>query len=280
MARPTPFTLTAEFIDRHPVTAARTLETLDPTDSAALIGNLPSRLTAPVLEAMLPPYAARCLEQLDLIYARAALQRLGTASGAQILRQLAAAPRAELLAELPRLRRIGLQRLLRYPAETVGAWMDPEPPLLAESATADAAVRQCRRWSGSLDGPFYLVDEAQRLVGLLHPGELLRADSSQPVRTLAGPVPLALSPRDTLTVARARLRRRSEVRVPVVDRSGRLLGLLDRASIYRPEAPGRQQAPEGPGSGLAADLLAAWWLVVKSLAGLALGGGGYGSPRR
>ena len=280
MARAGRLTITAEFIEAHPGTAARTLESLDVAQAAALIHDLPSRITAPLLEAMLPAYAAACLERLPSPYARAVLQRLPAAAGAMALRVMAPAVRGDLLAELPRMRRAALQRLLAYPEETVGAWMTPEMPLVPDTASVEAAVRQCRRWEGSLDGPVYLVDERQRLAGMVHPGDLLRAEGAQPVRALARPAPLALSPRDTLTAARAQLRRRTEPQVPVTDRAGRLLGLLERAAVMRLAGgrPPRSSSTASPGIG--ADLLAAYWQVVKALANLALGGGGDALPRR
>lgn len=267
-----PLTLTAGFIEAHPVTAARTLEAIDPNQAVALLQNLPSRVTAPLLEAMLPAYAGLCLQRLPVAYTRALLQRLPSAAGALALRQVAEPARGELLAELPRTRRASLQRLLRYPADTVGAWMNPEAPVIPEAATVDAAVRHCRRWSGPLDGPVYLVAAGQRLAGLLHPGELLRADPAQPVRLLARAAPPALSARDTLIAARAQVRGRTDAEVPVTDRSGRFLGVLRRSTLMRATRSAARRRGAAPPSGVAGDLLAAYWLVVKSLVGLGLGG--------
>jgi len=275
-----PLTLTAGFIAAHPVTAARTLEAIDPNQAVALLQDLPSRVTAPLLEAMLPAYAGLCLQRLPMAYTRALLQRLPSAAGALALRQVAEPVRGELLAELPRTRRSSLQRLLRYPAETVGAWMNPEAPVLPESANVAAAVRHCRQWSGPLDGAVYLVDDGQRLAGLLHPGELLRADAAQPVRSLARAAPPALSARDTLIAARAQVRGRTDPEVPVTDRSGRFLGVLQRAVLMRATRSAARRRGTAPPTGVAGDLLAAYWLVVKSLVGLGLGGERDAGPRR
>lgn len=267
-----PLALTAGFITLHPVTAARTLEAIDPNQAVALLQDLPSRITAPLVEAMLPAYAALCLQRLPSAYTRALLQRLPSAAGALALRQLAAPVREELLAELPRTRRSSLQRLLRYPAETVGAWMNPEASVLPESANVETAVRHCRRWSGPLEGPIYLVDDDQRLTGLLHPGELLRAEAAQPVRSVARAAPPALSARETLIAARAQVRGRTDPEVPVTDRSGRLLGVLQRSVLMRATRGAARPRGAGPPTRVAGDLLTTYWLVVKSLAGLVFGG--------
>ena len=152
--------------------------------------------------------------------------------------------------------------------------------MVPDTASVEGAVRQCRRWTGSLDGAVYLVDERQRLAGVVYPGDLLRAEGTQPVRALARPAPPALSARDTLTAARAQVRRRTEPHVPVTDRSGRLLGLLERAAVMRVAGGRRVGGPGAAAPGIGADLLAAYWQVVKALVNLGLGGGADAVPRR
>ena len=56
------------YLDMRPGAAAHVLETLPPEESAALLAELPARMSGPVLAAMLYHYAARCLNYLPADY--------------------------------------------------------------------------------------------------------------------------------------------------------------------------------------------------------------------
>lgn len=257
--------LTLSFLRRHPESAAGVLETLDADTAAAFLQGVPPRLAAPVLAAMLPFYTARCLELTGEDFAAGLLPEMPAAAAAAILRRLPPALTDKLLARLPARAVFRLRLLLRYPATAVGAWMEPDVPVLPAGVTVCDAWERLREEAGALDRFLYVVDREQRLQGRVASAELLRADNDMPIERLTVTAPHALAARGDLTAAIEQSAWRECDPLPVLARDGRFLGVAHYAMLRHAETAaldGRQGSVLGD---TLMELMEAYWTGLARL---------------
>jgi hypothetical protein len=133
--------LTLAYLEHAPAAAAGVLQRVELVDSIAFLDSVPTRLAAPVINAMIPWYGARCLEGLSTPHAALVLRHLSFNDAASLVRLTRDDDRADLFDELPALLARRLTSALRYPAHLVGAWMDPEALVLRSDHHVDDALR-------------------------------------------------------------------------------------------------------------------------------------------
>lgn len=260
-----PAELTLSFLRRHPEAAAEALETLETDTAAAFLGEVPPSLAAPVMAAMLPFHAARCLALTDEDFATGLLAAMPATAAAAVLRRLPAAPADRLLERLPARPAFGLRLLLRYPVTTVGAWMEPDAALLPTGVTVGDAWDRLRREAAALDRFLYVVDREQRLVGRLASAELLRADNDMPVDRLATAAPATLAARSDLTTVIGQAAWRECDPLPVLSRDRRVLGVA-RYAVLRQGAEAAHDGRTGSAFGdTLMELMEAYWTGLSRL---------------
>lgn len=223
--------LTLSFLRRHPESAAEILETLDTDTAAAFLQRVPPRLAAPVMAAMLPFYAARCLALAGEDFTAGLIPAMPAVAAAAVLRRLPLTLTERLLERIPARPAFRLRLLLRYPATTVGAWMEPGVPALPAGITVRDAWKRLREEAEALDRFLYVVDREQRLQGRLAAAELLRADHDMPIERLTVTVPHTLSARGDLAAVAEHAAWRECDPLPVLSRDGRFLGVAHYAVL-------------------------------------------------
>ncbi len=255
--------LTHAYLAAHPVDAARELERLAPAEVAALLAQDPVRLTAAVVEAMLPAAAANCVQVLAIERAALLIGTLRTSSAAGILRHLPDATAAALLEALPTAKAIACRALLRHPEDSVAALADTTALCLAAGIRVDAALEALRRHDIEGTSSVYVVDGDLRLTGIVSVAGLLRAGAEvrlqalqHPVATLPALMPLAAAAgHDGFSTANE---------LAVVEQGGRFFGTLSAATLRRALAARRAPA-DAPGMTLAGVLGEGYWIAVSSL---------------
>lgn len=258
--------LTLAFITAHPAEAARVLERINVNDAAALIERVPARASAPVLAAMLPSAAARMVALLDFETAASQLGAAGTLAVVTILRQMPEPARSRLVSGLPTTVAMASRLLLRYPDHTVGAWVDPNIIVLSEETTVSDAIARVSAGNEQEVDHVFAVDRAQNLVGVIGLSRLLQLPGTL---TLAGNVRKAgalLNAGSPITAVAKRRGWDKASALPVVDRDGRLIGVLWRGVLDR--ALVRDALPEAAqyGAPLPAVLAQAYWNAFSILA--------------
>ncbi len=271
-------TLSLAFIDAHPEAAARVIERLAPADAAPLLAAGPARRIAPMALAMAPFHTARCLEAMAPDAAAAILGALPVPLGAAVLRHLDAVRRRALLGDLPAARAALLRTMIAYPEQTVGAWMDPDTPMLrADRTAADALGRLRAMRDPDRADRVYVTDAGGRPAGVVSAGRLLRADPEAALGTLAVPAPAVLSVRASVAAIEPLSAWDATGALPVTEWGGRLVGALHRADLVRALAGGGAQG-EPPALGEAFGVLlrgygAALAALVETGLGAARGAG-------
>ena len=257
--------VTIGFIKRRPASAARALATLAPEDAAAFLDAIPTRFACSAVSRMNPWPASLIVSALESATAAALLRELEFAHAARILRLVSPAARRAPLAELPQRLRRSFELSLSFPADSVGANMTTDIALLTPAeglADAQDLVRRAPRHTLEL---LFVTDAQHRYRGVLHAVDLLRH---------AGHFSLDdLMDADCPAVpAQARVDRIAGLEawddfslLPVVSRSGELIGALPRKAVRR----GESLAGSGAGiPSLGGSLLDAMAVSVTGLAAL------------
>ncbi len=225
--------LTIAYLDRLPGSAAQVIESLQSADAAALFEVVPTRILVPVVERMEKWPAALCLQLLPSERAAAIVAGVSYQSATVLLRLATAGRRDAILEQLPAALARDLKESLRYPRNTVGAWMDLSVPTLSLATTVEAAIVVLRAANGRMADPIFVVDEDQRLAGVLRAEALLRHAGTTGIADL---IETGLTP----LFARTLLRDAAEMAawddhscLPVASRLGQMLGTLARSDLKR-----------------------------------------------
>ncbi len=225
---------------------------LHPHDAAEMLAGLERPALIAAL-ALLPIELERDL--FDYFDAEARLA-IATDSGPERLKQLLAVlasdDRAEFIDELPedlaarlmplltRAVREDLIRRDRFEDDQVGAILSTEFSVLDPKLTAAAALREIRRQAPTRETIYYsfVVDPEQRLVGFVSLRRLIMAADEELVATLMNKQVVCVQATDLQEDAARTIREYDLLAVPVIDESGRLLGIFthDDAADVQEEA--------------------------------------------
>ena len=223
-------TLTLEFLDHAPSIAARELQQLPIESAAALVESVPTRLSAPVLNSMIPWHAANLLSAISAEKAAGILRNLSFADSISLTRLVVVERRSEIYDALPTKWARRLKNALDYPQHQVGAWIDPEVPILGVNDTvADALAAVTAAETAS--HLFVESEGHEKYVGIVAVRDIVRADRTAKLQQLPILRPEPVSNRATLSTLAFDGRWDECLYLPVVGRRGNLLGGLSRKTL-------------------------------------------------
>lgn len=266
--------LAEEFIGSHPAEAARVLERLPSVPLVNLLNELPAPVAAECLRALAVSKSAEILVETAPDRAGRIFEVLEPHDVAAMLRPMAPDQRDRLLAGAPAKVSETTRRLLDHPEGTAGALMDPRvPPLPADISVAEAKSL-IRASSPHAMYYVYVVDRDNFLIGVLNLRQLMLTSSKQSLESLMRrPVSTLPSTADRAAIL-GHPGWRDLHALPVVDRSGRFLGVLRHETVRRLESEGRSSEPYQGAVGMALSFGELCWVtggkIVGAMATLAL----------
>lgn len=263
-------TLTVAFLEAHPARAARVLERLPGPEAAALFTRVPARVGGPVLAAMPPSTAARIVSGLDDATTLALLTAVGAQAAVAMLRHATEPRRARLIEGLPTATAMASRLLLGSLEDSVGGWVDPDVIVLAPDGSAGEALARVRRGSEAEVEQLYVVDAEQRLLGVVDLQAVVRAPEATALTVLMREPAVALAATAPLASAAAHAGWERAAVLPVLDRGGRLLGVLRRSTLHRALAHTERLPPEAGETTIVGLLADGYWDAVSGLAEAAL----------
>jgi magnesium transporter len=218
--------LVEALVAEYPSDAASWLEAMASADVAAVLELLSVEACSVVLQHMSPLAGARALSVVSLEHAGQALREARTDAALRLLRAASPEARGALLGSFEPERRARLARQLSYPEGTAGALMDPRVLSLRESCTAADALDRIRHAPDEVIYYLYVVDDEQRLIGVLNLKELLQARPGQQLGSVCQRGVHTLSARSPWDAVLAHDGWRSVHALPVVDERGVFLGAI------------------------------------------------------
>jgi magnesium transporter len=226
------------FAKRHPAEAAAFLEPLPPADVAMFLKAVSPELGSALLRRLNPASAAACLEALDVEQAAALVTELPRAVAASVLRRLTAPLQSELMGRLTAPVRQALERGLRFAEGTVGAAADVAPPAFASHLPVAEVRRLARRPSFTPTPYLFVTDDAHKLVGVIHMRDLAAARGRATLASIMHSDVISVSAHADLATVAAHAAWRDHDWLPVVDRSGALVGVIGHRRLRQLAEPG------------------------------------------
>jgi magnesium transporter len=170
--------------DFDPIDLAASLSDLGHEEKIRLIRALDPESAALVLDETDPDSRSEILEVLDVPVISDLVEALPPDEGADLLQQLPDEKEEEVLGDMPPESAAELRQLTDYDPDTAGGMMTPDFVWVPDTATAEEALSRVKgEEEAEHYGEVYVLDEAQRLVGVIpiqefleHPGETVVAD--------------------------------------------------------------------------------------------------------
>ena len=251
--------ITTEFVEAYPEDAARVLEEASPEVAGEVLGALAAPVAAAVLGEMNPHAAAGGLAHLAPDAAAAIVGHLSVALASALVLRLDEEERDALMKALPAKVSVPLRLVLRFPAGSVGSIIDPRVVTVRPETRVGEATEIARRAPALLRRHLYVLDERQRLIGMVDARQCLLRDPALPIGRLDREEPVTLRARTSLREASRHPGWERFSVLPATDHRGVFLGVVRRASLRRALADGTAPEPEAELAGLALDLADLYW---------------------
>lgn len=227
--------LAADYLERHPAAAARSLSRLDEDELVEFVASVPPALIARVLPYLTPSVSAEALHRLGVETTAEIVARMTNEAAIIVMRVMQRDFRNALFRALPRMTTARLRVQLRYPEALIGSLVDADAFTLTPDLRISDALRLLRRAGGQVAQQIYVIDDQRRVKGCVDLGELVSERDRTPLSRIVRPAPVLLNaraPLHTVDDLDAWLRYDS---LPVVDRRGTFQGILRRQAITRDE---------------------------------------------
>ncbi|HET9595771.1 MAG TPA: CBS domain-containing protein [Anaeromyxobacteraceae bacterium] len=212
----------------HPADLAEIMEDLNRDERAALLSRLDVETAADALEEAPPEITAQLLEDVPPERAADILEEMQPDEAADVLGELPQEAREELLEAMERPEASEVQQLLGWPRDSAGGLMTPDRLQLEPGATVADALAEVRRRADELPLVYeiFLTDRAGKLTGVLTLRDLVLAEPTTPLHRIAREPPATVEPEVRVRAVAGAAAKYNLVSVPVVDRTGVLLGMV------------------------------------------------------
>lgn len=210
----------------HPADRATVFCELDRDDQNMLVNLLTPDELGAILEYMPEDDRLELASRIELGTLSRVLDEVDSDVAADVLHELTPTEAEQVLGQMKE--RAEVERLLPYADTSAGGLMMPVPIVLRPWMTAEDAINLLRREKPDTDIVYYLfvVDENDRLVGVVSLRQLVIADPDTPIGQIMDPQVIYVGP-DTDQEEVARLMEHYDLlALPVVDRDRRLLGMV------------------------------------------------------
>ncbi|MCA9177763.1 MAG: magnesium transporter [Planctomycetales bacterium] len=212
---------------------------LDEAEIQAVLGTLPAEAAAGLLSQLSDAQAAGVIAQLTPAEAATILQEMGTDEQADLIQELDEARGDAILEQLPAQEASEVRELAAYDDDVAGGLMSREFIALPVNATVRDVLVEIERALESMgDGDArygYVVDDQQRLVGVLPMQNLLFVRRSTVVRDVMIPEPMTVRDDASLDELSDVFESRAFLGIPVVDEAGVLRGVVQRDTVHDAE---------------------------------------------
>ncbi len=225
--------LTRRFLLDYPREAALKIEAMAPRRVAPVLAEQQVYALLPVWKYLVPKVAADILGLLPEQHIRQLLGELPPQDTVRMLGQLDQDQRGQLLALLDESLQRELRELMSYPDHSAGRLMDSRTLVFRGGHTVAEALDTLRKVKLRTSRALFLVDDQGRLSAKVHLQDIATAEPQVQLGDLAQPV-TAMVPSTAGKEEISELFERFQLLdLPVVDIDGRLLGIINHASLVQ-----------------------------------------------
>ena len=229
--------LLAKFIQSHTSEVVLKIEALAEGEIAALLDSLHNELSALLLSQMDRFIAARSLEKMNLDISIQLIEKLPIHVAEILLRQLGTELRNSILSELPGQVSDPLKQILKFPKNTVGAFLDPKVFTLFEDNTVQQSMEKIKKNNPSIDTYIFIISRNQRLIGSIELRELITNEVDKQIRSLIkSDLPKVSADMNISELDNLWDKDGQYSQLPVVDSEGIFLGAISRETLAKNDA--------------------------------------------
>ncbi|WP_163833442.1 magnesium transporter MgtE N-terminal domain-containing protein [Spartinivicinus ruber] len=224
--------LALTYLEKAPESAARILETLPEVAVAQLLKLAPDTAGAAALMQLTSAKGIACLDQLDHSSSAQLLTPLSATHAATLLKGISQTKTKAILHQMPKLKAQAIQVLLAYPANVVGAWINPQVLTLRNNITVAEAYQQLKSFQGTIQHRLFILDRRQKLVGVITATDVMGSvDEGKKLSELMEAQPDALRSRLQLSQAQKHSDWTHSIVMPVVNRHDEFIGILNYGAL-------------------------------------------------
>ncbi|MFA5035476.1 MAG: CBS domain-containing protein [Candidatus Margulisiibacteriota bacterium] len=214
--------------DLHPADVAQIISQLHVDEKTAIFSELADKTAAEALHELEPMLGAIIIANIDTKKALGVLEKMPVDEAADIIGDLTEDKAQELL-RLMKVAKAGkIRELLKHHDETAGGLMNTEFITFPQDLTVEQTILRLREMAPEAETIYYLyvVDEQQRLVGILSLRKLIVSPPATMISDIMLKEFVTLSPemkeRETADI----FSKYNLLAVPVVDAEKRILGIV------------------------------------------------------
>lgn len=223
--------LNFRYLVDYPGEAARRMELMSATEVATLLATQPPHAVVPVWEQLASDVEQAVLALLPDETVRYLLTDLEPALAAALLSRLDAESRQHCLSLLDTQIVAELTKLMHYPQDSAGQLMDPRIVTLRSEFTVEEALTRLRTLKRRDVHELFLIDNTGALEGRVQIQDLAMAEPQVllgSIRRKISAVVNDIAPREDVVEL---LERTDITSLPVVDFSGRLVGVIRQGAL-------------------------------------------------
>lgn len=199
---------------------------------------LPSKDFARLLGELPEAQAVELLEEVSEEHTAKAIVRMAPEAGSQLLRELNGSDSDRILGEIGLTKRsVELRARLDYEEGCAGSLMRGRPVTFLQDSTVQEILTDLHDHADDYSDRdiqyLYVVDQDQKLVGVLQLRQLLWSARSKKIAELMIPDPLTVSDQLDFHEVADIFKKRPFLGLPVIDEEGRLVGVVPRDTVQR-----------------------------------------------
>lgn len=212
----------------HPADIAEIISQLNRAESGLVLQQLDVKTVADTLEEVEPEFQASLVESMPDEKVADVLEEMSPDAAADLLAELPEDRSEELLNLMEREDADDVRKLLKYPDDSAGGLMTTDYFTVSPDLTAAQAIDLLRRSADEVGAVsyIYVVDQAEKLIGVLSLQELVLAQPATLVRNIMHSRFAHLDLLDSQDVAAKLIAKYSLTALPVLDAEGRLHGIV------------------------------------------------------
>lgn len=212
----------------HPADIADIINELSPDDRVALLESLDKEVAADAVEEMIPAHQAGALAEMEPKKAAEILKEMEPDDAVDLLADLSDEKTAELLSIIKKEEADELRELLSHAEDSAGGIMTTEFIALDANMTVEQAIEHIRKLEPDAETIYYayVVDEEERLLGVLSLRKMIVSRPETPIRGLMATNPVTVNVKDEQEEAAKVIAKYNLLAVPVVDDDGKLEGIV------------------------------------------------------
>lgn len=217
----------------QPFEIADLIQTLEPEDQSRVISSLDNEVASEVILEIEPEVRQELLKKLDLGKIAELVEEMDSDDATDVIGELPDETARLVLAKLPPQEGEEVENLLRYPEDSAGGIMQKELVEVQQDSTVADAITWIRLIADDVEEfhDIYVIDENEKLVGVVTPKKLLLSNPRAKVKDIMDPVEITATPFMDQEEVGNLFERYDIFSLPVVEENGELVGRITADDI-------------------------------------------------